>query len=148
MKLRGFPHCCHFLSIDLLEIMKGKFDLDERLIAFAAAIIELAEQLPNTIAGRHIMGQMVRSGSAPALHYGEAQGAESRADFKHKMKVALKELRETFNALRIVMKMKWVPKEKLLPLLDENNQLISIFVTSITTAQKNDELEKRKKTGT
>ena len=119
--------------------MERKFDLDERLINFAAAIIELAELLPQTFAGRHIAGQMIRSGTAPALHYGEAQGGESRADFVHKMKIALKELRETFNALRIVKKANWVPAEKLHPILDENNQLISIFVRSIETAKKNNE---------
>ena len=79
--------------------MTRNYDLAERLINFAASIIELAEMLPGSFAGRHIAGQMIRSGTAPALHYGEAQGGESRKDFIHKMKVALKELRETFNAL-------------------------------------------------
>ena len=84
-------------------------------------------------------GQLVRSGTSPALNYGEAQSAESRNDFIHKMKVATKELRETFNCLKIISKMKWISEEKLLPLLDENNQLISIFVSSIGTAKKNKE---------
>jgi four helix bundle protein len=119
--------------------MERKFDLDERLINFAASIIELAEILPQTIAGRHMSGQMIRSGTAPALHYGEAQGGESRKDFVHKMKIALKELRETFNALRIIKKANWVPIEKLNSVLDENNQLISIFVRSIETATRNDQ---------
>src|SRR5438045_4762396 len=110
------------------------FDISERLIKFASLIIELCEILPPTFAGRHIAGQMIRSGTAPALHYGEAQGGESRGDFVHKMKVALKELRETFNALRIIKTMNWLPKEKLASLLDENNQLISIFVRSVETA--------------
>jgi len=114
------------------------FDLDERLIKFAALIINLSDSLPQTVAARHIAGQLVRSGTAPALHYGEAQGGESRKDFVHKMKLALKELRETFNALRIVRTVKWLPIEKLDPALDENNQLISIFVRSIETATKND----------
>ena len=130
--------------------MERKFDLDERLVNFAVAIIEIADMLPQTIAGRHMAGQMIRSGTAPALHYGEAQGGESRADFIHKMKVALKELRETFNALRIVKKAKWLVIEKLDPILNENNQLISIFVRSIETATKNKEeeqkLKKRKRT--
>src|ERR1043165_5292910 len=119
--------------------MERKFDLDERLINFAVAIIEIAEILPQTFAGRHLAGQMIRSGTAPALHYGEAQGGESRVDFIHKMKVALKELRETFNALRIVKKAKWLSSDKLEPILDENNQLISIFVRSIETAAKNNQ---------
>jgi four helix bundle protein len=89
---------------------------------------------------------MIRSGTAPALHYGEAQSAESRKDFVHKMKVALKELRETFNALRIVKAVSWLPSAKLDPVLDENNQLISIFVRSIETATKNDQRSKKLKT--
>jgi len=125
--------------------MGFKFDLNERLIDFAVSTIELAEMLPQTFAGRHMAGQMIRSGTAPALHYGEAQGGESRSDFVHKMKVALKELRETFNALRIVKKAKWLPVEKLDPILDENNQLISIFVRSIETATKNDQRDKKSK---
>ena len=125
--------------------MEKKFDLDERLINFAVSIIELAEMLPQTFAGKHIAGQVIRSGTAPALHYGEAQGGESRADFIHKMKVALKELRETFSALRIVKKAKWLSVEKLEPILDENNQLISIFVRSIETASKNNQKTKTTK---
>ena len=81
----------------------------------------------------------------PALHYGEAQGGESRGDFIHKMKVALKELRETFNALRIVKKTNWLSAEKLDPIIDENNQRISIFVRSIETATKNDQKNKKPK---
>ena len=114
------------------------FDLAERLIRFASLIIGLCETLPPTFAARHIAGQLIRSGTAPALHYGEAQGGESRKDFIHKMKIALKELRETFNALRIVQTMKWFSYDKLGPVLDENNQLISIFVRSIETAARND----------
>ena len=125
--------------------MEPKFDLNERLIHFAVSTIELAEMLPQTFAGRHMAGQLIRSGTAPALHYGEAQGGESRSDFVHKMKVALKELRETFNALRIVKKAKWLPVEKLDPIPDENNQLISIFVRSIETATKNDQKDKKSK---
>ena len=117
--------------------MERKFDLDERLINFAAEIITVSETLPNTIPGRHIAGQLVRSGTAPALHYGEAQGAESRKDFIHKLKIGLKELRESFNCHRIIRKKKWYNEEKLNIILDENNQLIAIFVKSIETARKN-----------
>jgi len=118
-------------------IMERKYDLDERLINFAASAIDVSEALPNTIAGRHIAGQLVRCGTAPALHYGEAQGAESRKDFIHKLKIGLKELRESFNCHRIIQKKKWYDKERLTKILDENNQLISIFVKSIETARKN-----------
>jgi len=117
--------------------MERKFDLDERLINFAVAIIEISETLPKTFAGNHIAGQLVRSGTSPALNYGEAQSAESRKDFIHKMKLSTKELRETFNCLRIIGRKNWYTEQKLLSILNENNQLISIFVKSIQTAQNN-----------
>ena len=122
--------------------MERKYDLDERLINFADMIIDISEILPKTFAGNHIAGQLVRSGTAPALNYGEAQSAESRNDFIHKMKISAKELRETFNCLRIIRKRKWYSEEKLLKVLDENNQLISIFVKSIETAKKNNSPKK------
>lgn len=128
--------------------MERKFDLDERLIEFASKIIDVTESLPSTIAGKHIAGQLVRSGTAPALHYGEAQWGESRRDFIHKMKVGLKELRETFNCLKIIRKKNRYPADPLAKIIDENNQLISIFVKSIETATLNmqNEESSRKKT--
>ena len=115
-----------------------KFDLEERLIDFAVRIIRTAESLPKTKIGNHISGQLLRSGTSPAPNYGEAQSAESRADFIHKMKVSLKELRETRIWLLILVRAKLIePESKLDSLLDENNQLISIFVTSIGTAKQN-----------
>jgi hypothetical protein len=70
-----------------------KFDLEDRLVNYSILIIEVVEMLPNTRAGNHLAGQLIRSGTSPALNYGEAQGAESRSDFIHKMKISLKELR-------------------------------------------------------
>ena len=122
--------------------MERKYDLDERLINFADMIIDISEVLPKTFAGNHIAGQLVRSGTAPALQYGEAQSAESRNDFIHKMKISAKELRETYNCIRIIKKRKWYAVEKILQVLDENNQLISIFVKSIETAKKNNNPKK------
>jgi four helix bundle protein len=115
------------------------FDLEERLIDFAVRVIRLAESLPKTKVGNHIAGQLIRCGTSPAPNYGEAQSAESRSDFIHKMKVALKELRETRVWLFIIVRANLIrPTSKLEPLINENNELISIFVTSITTAkQKN-----------
>lgn len=75
---------------------RSKFDLEERLITFSIKILKIAEMQPNTYAGKHFAGQIIRSGSSPALNYGEAQSAESRREFIHKMKIALKELRETY----------------------------------------------------
>lgn len=120
--------------------MERKFDLDERLIDFASQIIDIAESLPKTIAGNHLAGQLIRSGTSPCLQYGEAQSAESRADFIHKMKISAKELRETYNCLRLIRKKNWNSQEILNNSINENNQLISIFVKSIETAQKNNHL--------
>lgn len=116
--------------------MERKFDLDERLIAFASNCIDITENLPKTFAGNHIASQLVRSSTSPALHYGEAQAAESKNDFVHKMKVCLKELRETFNSLRLIQIKNWYDGIKLEVVLKENNELISIFVSSVKTAQQ------------
>ena len=72
-----------------------KYDLEERLIDFVLFIDEIIEQLPNVRLANHLAGQIVRSGTSPALNYGEAQSAESQKDFVHKMQIVLKELRET-----------------------------------------------------
>jgi len=115
-----------------------EFNLEDRLIDFAVRILHVAGSLPKTKAGNHIAGQLIRCGTAPAPNYGEAQDAESRADFIHKMKVSLKELRETRIWLLIIGKANLLkPASKLEPLIDESNQLISIFVASVKTAKQN-----------
>ena len=114
------------------------FDIEERLIDFAVRVIRTADSLPKSKIGNHISGQLLRSGTSPAPNYGEAQSAESRADFIHKLKIALKELRETKIWLLIIVRAKLIqPESKLDELLNENDQLISIFVTSVATARKN-----------
>jgi len=116
---------------------KRTYDLEERLIDFAVRIIRIAESLPKTKVGKHVSGQIIRCGTSPAPNYGEAQSAESRSDFIHKMKVALKELRETRVWLLIIVRAKLItPVSKLDSLIKENSELISIFVTSIETARK------------
>lgn len=115
-----------------------KFNLEDRLIEFAVRIIHVAESLPKTKAGNHIAKQLIRCGTSPAPNYGEAQDAESRADFIHKMKVSLKELRETRVWLLMIGKAKILKSaSELEPLIDESNQLISIFVASVNTAKQN-----------
>ncbi len=114
------------------------FDLEDRLIDFAVRVIRVAESLPKSRVGIHVAGQLIRSGTSPAPNYGEAQSAESRLDFIHKMKICLKELRETRTWLRMIVRASLIkPESKIEPLLDENDQLISIFVTSIRTARQN-----------
>ena len=117
-----------------MEVKKN--DLVERLTDFAVLIIHISENLPNTRSGNYIAGQMIRSGTSPALHYGEAQDAESNNDFIHKIKVVLKELRETSIALLLIQKLNIFKNQTVLDeARDENNQLIAIFVASVKTAR-------------
>ena len=116
----------------------SKNNLEERLITFAVSVIGIAEHMKKTFAGTHLSGQLIRYSSSAALNYGEAQSAESRKDFIHKLKVVLKELRETFVNLKLVHKTKLYADDNHIPsILSENNELISIFVTSLETASKN-----------
>jgi len=101
-------------------------------------IIEIVKEMPNSKAGNHLSGQIVRSGTSVSLNYGEAQSGESRRDFIHKMKVVSKELRETYVCLKIIHKTKLYKTEsKIIDAKKENDELISIFVKSVETAQKN-----------
>jgi len=114
-----------------------KFNLENRLIDFAVSIVNFVETLPVNKTSNHLGGQLLRSGTSPSLNYGEAKSAESRNDFIHKMKICLKELRESFNCLRILHRARLYESEVLMnKLLSECNELISIFVISIRTASK------------
>ena len=116
----------------------NRFDLEERLIDFSVLIIEIVNDMSKTKAGIHLSGQLVRSGTSVSLNYGEAQGAESRKDFIHKMKIVLKELRETFVCLKIVEKTRLYKSDAIIKrAMIENDELVSILVKSIETAQKN-----------
>ena len=116
----------------------NKFDLEKRLVEFAITILKISEILFNTYAGIHLSKQIIRSGTSPALNYAEALGAESRKDFIHKIKIALKELRETNICLRIIKCKPLIRKSfEIESAINECNELISIFVTSIKTASKN-----------
>ena len=116
----------------------NKFDLEDRLVDFSVLIIEIVNEIPNSKAGNHLAGQLVRSGTSVSLNYGEAQSGESRRDFIHKIKIVLKELRETFVCLKIIHRTKLFKTEsKIIKAKNENNELISIFVKSVETAQIN-----------
>ena len=118
--------------------IQHSFDLEERLLEFAARIIRLTEALPNTQTGKHVAGQILRSGTSPMAQHGEAQGAESRKDFIHKMKIALKELRETSRWLKLITRVSLIEKTELLdPLIKETDELTRIFVSSIRTTSAN-----------
>ena len=109
-------------------------ELEDRLIDFAVAIMDVTEALPNTKAGTHIAGQLIRSGTSPAPNYGEARSAESRKDFIHKMKISLKELRETMIWLKIISRKRMVVGESVDAAISECDELIAIFVSSTRTA--------------
>ncbi|MHC4326092.1 MAG: four helix bundle protein [Planctomycetota bacterium] len=115
-----------------------KYDLEKRLIDFAVCIMDLVETLANTRAGNHIAGQLIRCGTSPAPNYGEAQSAESRNDFIHKIKIVLKELRETKVWLQIIHRKNLSRSgSQTESLIAECDELISIFVTSVRTAEEN-----------
>src|SRR5437870_2049088 len=116
---------------------KQKYDLEDRLLDFAVNIIELAEALPSTRAGNHIAGQLLRCGTSPYGNHGEVESAESRKDFVHKLKICLKELKETPRWLRLIAKSSMMPASKMSPILNETEALIKIFFSSIRTAEKN-----------
>lgn len=122
---------------------KKVFDLEERLIDFAVMVIGLTNQLPVSHIGKHLAGQLNRSGTSPALIYGEAQAAESNADFIHKMKIGLKELRESQINMKIIIKAGLVASTIVFPILDECSQLVAIFSKSVKTAELRRD-EKRK----
>jgi len=119
--------------------MERKYDIEDRCIVFGAEIVKLTDNLPNTKAASHLGGQLLRSGTAPALHYGEVQSAESPRDFIHKMGMALKELRESKNNMRVqaLAGLMDLNKPEQAWLMKECSELIAIFNASIKTAEKN-----------
>jgi four helix bundle protein len=122
-----------------------KFDLEDRLLEFASAVIDLSESLPATRAGTHIAGQVLRSGTSPYPNHGEAEAAESRDDFVHKLKICLKELRETRRWAQLIKRKAWVKNETaVLFVLGECEELIRIFHSSIQTARRNAQTEVHK----
>jgi len=115
-----------------------KYNLEVRLLEFASAVVDLSEQLPDSRAGNHVAGQILRSGTSPYPNHGEAEDAESREDFIHKLKLCLKELRETRRWARLIQRKGWVKDETtLLFILSEADELIRIFFSSIQTARRN-----------
>ncbi len=106
----------------------------DRLLEFASRVIDLTEKLPRTPAGRHIAGQLLRSGTSPAANYEEVCAAESRADFVHKLRTVLKELRESRLWIRLIAKRTLLPEAVTQPLITEALELCNIVGKSIATA--------------
>ncbi len=118
-------------------VQERKYDLEDRLIDFSICCSNTVEELPSSKLANHIGSQLTRSSSSTALNYGEAQAAESPNDFIHKLKVVLKELRESKICLKIIIRKPLLPEEKVQATLDESNELIAIFLKSIETAKRN-----------
>ena len=116
---------------------KQRYDLEERLLEYSVRITKIVERLPSTRTGNHIAGQLLKSGTSPYPNHGEAQAAESPKDFIHKLRISLKELRETKRWLNLVQKIPLLKEPKQLSdILGETEELIKIFVASIKTAEK------------
>jgi four helix bundle protein len=116
---------------------RRQYDLEDRLLEFAAKIVRLVELLPNTKAGNHVAGQLLRCGTSPLSNHGEVEAAESRKDFLHKLRICLKELRETKRWLRLVGRLNFTDVSDLAVCLNETEELIRIFVASVRTAESN-----------
>jgi four helix bundle protein len=113
-------------------------ELEARLIDFVVQVDAICKLMPKSVAGIHFTNQIIRSSSSAALNYGEAMSAESKKDFIHKVKIVLKELRETFVAVKIIEQTKLcTAEERILRVKKENDELIAIFVKTVKTAQKN-----------
>ena len=115
----------------------GKFELEERLLDYSAAIICLTEVLPQTRAANYVAGQLLRSGTSPLPNHGEAQAAESAADFAHKISICLKELRESRRWLRLIKRAQLMRQAEAVDnLIGETEELIRIFFSSLRTVKK------------
>ena len=120
-----------------LNKTKHVFDLEDRLVDFACMCLDVCDLLPNTKTGNNLEHQLSKSGTAPALIYGEAQAAESRADFIHKMSMVLKEIKESKINLKIIIRKPVIVNEKVDKAFTEANELMAIFLKSIETARRN-----------
>jgi four helix bundle protein len=124
-------------NVEVEKMKKQTYDLEERLLEYSVRIIKIVEQLPNNRVGNHVAGQLLKSGTSPYPNHGEAQAAESPRDFIHKLRIALKELRETERWLKLIQRVPLITKPEMLnDILQETEELIKIFVTSIKTAEK------------
>ena len=111
-------------------------ELERRLIDFAVRVIKVADALRKSPVGKHIAGQLLRSGTSPAPNYAEARGAESNADFIHKLRIALKELNESCVWLKMICQAELMKPELLDDLIDENKQLCRMLNASVKTAKQ------------
>jgi four helix bundle protein len=117
---------------------KPVYNLEERLLNYAVRVIRVTEKMLRSIASRYVADQLLRAGSSPYGHHGEADSAESRDDFIHKLRICHKELSQSRRWLRLVRVTPLITKPELLdPLIAEAEELIRIFTASIRTTQRN-----------
>ena len=110
--------------------------LADRLLAFAVSVIKIVNDLPQNRVGQHVSYQLLKSGTSPGANYEEARGAESTKDFIHKLRVALKELKESRFWLKLIRAVPLIDKDRVVPLIQECEELIAILAKSIITARK------------
>ena len=108
-----------------------KYDLEDRLVNFAADIALFTNTVPDDFTGQYYGHQLLRSGGSSALNFGEMQGAQSDRDFKNKAAISLKELKESRMNLKILAKINYGNESSSEKLLDEVEQLIKIVATII-----------------
>ncbi|MCK4689059.1 MAG: four helix bundle protein [Candidatus Marinimicrobia bacterium] len=114
---------------------KSGDNIADRLLEFAVRVIKLVNALPKTAVGKHVGAQLLSSGTSPGSNYEEACGAESRADFIHKLGIVLKELKESRFWLRLIHRTEILNPQRVEPMIDECEELISIIAKSIVTAK-------------
>jgi len=110
-------------------------ELSDRFLDYAASIIILVKSLGNSYQGKHISKQLLRSATSVGANYEEAKGAESKADFSHKLQIVLKELRESRFWIRLIKRAGLIPKDKISPILSETDELIKIIAKSVVTSK-------------
>ena len=111
-------------------------DLSERPIELVTRIIPVNKEMGKSYPQQHVAKQMLRSGTAPMAHHAAARSAESKSDFVYKLKIALKEMRKTRRWLELVRRTPLIlSPEKLIPLIDEADQLERILNASIPTVE-------------
>ncbi len=123
------------MQIEKYKMQNDRKNLSERLLDFGVDIVRLTVKLNKTMVGRHIGEQLMQSATSSGANYEEACGAESKADFVHKMQLVLKELRESLYWLKLIERSKLIPNEDIQPLLSEADELLKIVAKSVITAE-------------
>ncbi len=110
--------------------------ISERLLEYGVSIIKLCLELNKTDVGRHIGRQLLRSGTSVGANYEEACGAQSRADFIHKLQIVLKEIRESLYWIRLIQRSKILKAHEVSKVMDESREITNIVAKSLLTAKR------------